>query len=85
MKQKVEDPQKRHALEEASPETLTGVSHLRQEHTNKDNTEGNIASTSNPDKDIILVEADVHDGMEGPTNKKVEVVDLEEVSDRDTI
>ena len=72
-------------MEEASPETLTGVSPLRQEQTNKDNTEGNIASTSNPpDKDIILVEADVHDGMEGPTNKKVEVVDLE-VSDRETI
>ena len=76
----------RHVLEEASQGTLTGVSYLslRQEQTNKVNTEGNIASTSNPDKDIILVEADVHDGMEGPTAKKVEIVDME-VSDSETI
>ena len=89
MKPKVEDPQARRVREEGSLETSTGVATLRQERTNnarlEDSNEDNTASTSNTVKDVnILVKADVHDGMEGPTNKKGDIMGLEEVSDSET-
>ena len=74
----------RRVWEQGSLETSTGVATFRQERRKKVKlevtTDDNMASTSNTVKDVILVEADVHGSLEGPSNKKGDVAGLEGLS-----